>query len=109
MQIKFVPTPEGTQEWMAIELHGTISPQEGSFDGKKLGTIVWGDRNNVYMIIGSQTLEGKISKVDRPLLVIRKSDENRQDGEKRATVNAVVRKKLVFKTRPRPLVISTVA
>lgn len=82
------------------------------------------------MIIGSQTLEGKVhstfnyfcrttsqynetfffqvSEVDRPLLVIRKTEKNGMNGEKNATVNAVVTKKLVFKTRPRPLVISTV-
>ncbi|CAR99201.1 Protein CBG25323 [Caenorhabditis briggsae] len=62
MQIKLIPTPDGITEWMAIELHGMISPQEGSsFDGKTLGTICWGDRNNVYMIIGNQTLEGKVN------------------------------------------------
>ncbi|CAA99922.2 Ctf8 [Caenorhabditis elegans] len=110
MQIKLIPTLEGTPEWMAIELHGAISPQDdGSFDSKTLGTICWGDHNNVYMVIGNQTLEGKISKIDRPLLVIQKSDKNHQEnGEKNATVNAVIRKKLVFKTRPRPLVLSTV-
>ncbi|PIC50798.1 hypothetical protein B9Z55_001559 [Caenorhabditis nigoni] len=109
MQIKLIPTPDGINEWMAIELHGMISPQEGSsFDGKTLGTICWGDRNNVYMIIGNQTLEGKISKTDRPLLVIQRSGDKNQDcGEKNATVKAVIRKKLVFKTRPRPLVLST--
>lgn len=109
MQIKLIQNAEGIQEWMGVELHGTITPQEGSFDGKTLGTICWGDNNNIYMIIGNQTLEGKISKTDRPLLVIQKSDKTRDDEEKNATVKAVIRKKLVFKTRPRPLVISTVA
>ena len=62
---------------MAIEMHGMISPQEGGFDGKTLGffefyefllifsvfsgTICWGDRGNVYMIVGNQTLEGKVN------------------------------------------------
>uniref|UniRef100_A0A1I7T440 Transposase n=1 Tax=Caenorhabditis tropicalis TaxID=1561998 RepID=A0A1I7T440_9PELO len=93
---------------MAIELHGTISPQERNFDDKNLGTVCWGDNNNVYLIIGNQTLEGKISKPDRPLLVIQKTDSMGDNGEKNAMVKAIVRKKLIFKTRPRPLVISTV-
>ncbi|CAL2030607.1 hypothetical protein CAEBREN_01043 [Caenorhabditis brenneri] len=107
MQIKLIHNPEGDQEWMGIEMHGTIAPQEGSFDRKTLGTLCWGDNNNVYMVIGNQTLEGKVSKTDRPLLVIQKT-ECGDDGEKNAVVRAVIRKKIVFKARPRPLVISTV-
>ncbi|CAB3408227.1 unnamed protein product [Caenorhabditis bovis] len=106
MQIHLVPTENGQKEWMIIEMHGLLSPQEGEFDGKTLGTICWGDRNSIFMVIGNQTLEGKISKIDRPLLVIQRSDEIRLDGSKIAKVNAIIRKKLVFKLRPRPLVIS---
>ncbi|EFO89110.1 hypothetical protein CRE_14933 [Caenorhabditis remanei] len=109
MQIKLISRPEGTPEWMAIEMHGMISPHEGGFDGKTLGTICWGDRGNVYMIVGNQTLEGKISKTDRPLLVIQKSEKIEGEDEKNATVRALIRKKLVFKVRPRPLVLSTAA
>ncbi|CAI5440400.1 unnamed protein product [Caenorhabditis angaria] len=108
MQIQLIPNENGVKEWMAIELHGTITPQNGEFDEKTLGTICWCGKS-VFMIIGNQTLEGKITKIDRPLLVLHKS-QNPEDvmipDEKIARVEAIVRQKLIFKIRPRPLVIS---
>ncbi|CAD6184777.1 unnamed protein product [Caenorhabditis auriculariae] len=102
MQIQLVPDKNGVKEWMALEVHGKITHDGVDFNNKLLGTLCWTDKNTVYLMIGNQLLEGKLCKFDRPVLVMEKDQGN---GTKQLKVRAVVRNRILFKTRPSPLLL----
>jgi len=57
------------------------------------------------MIIGHHILHGKVQELEKPLVVITKENDNVPDENNvRYGVTAVIKKKLIFKTRPKPIV-----
>lgn len=59
------------------------------------------------MIIGHHILHGKMQELEKPFMVINKDETSELDvGETdiKYNVMGVVKKKLVFKTRPKPIV-----
>lgn len=65
-------------------------------------------QGNPIMIIGHHILHGKIQELDKPLLVITKDTNNDEEGimdnNVKYGVTAVIKKKLIFKTRPKPII-----
>lgn len=60
------------------------------------------------MIIGHHILHGKTQELDKPLVVITKDINNEENGATNKNVKygvtAVIKKKLIFKTRPKPII-----
>ena len=73
--------------------------------GKTIGKLSIGDSGNPIFVIGHHRLEGKFETLKRPFALLRKSSKCDGDGVE-FDVATVVKEKIVFKNRPRPLVSS---
>ncbi|PAV64389.1 hypothetical protein WR25_11409 [Diploscapter pachys] len=100
MQIHMVRNEAGVDEWTIVELQGSLETSGHSLDGKILGNLCWRkDTKEAILIIGNHLLEGKFTQLEKPLLV---AVPNADDQS--YVVNAVIRRKLLFKLRPKPIV-----
>lgn len=93
--------PENSREWCVIEFQGEIT---GDVVGNELGSLRINSNGSVEMVIDQNTIEGSIMTLKSPLLIFEKE---RNDGEgkeaKPLEVQGIVRKKVVFKSRPKPI------
>lgn len=106
-------------KYALIELQGMLRLREKDEtpNGKKIGKL-WIDDSNGHpiFVIGHHRLEGKFVKLKKPLACLRRAildtSSTTSDGVAFANaesfrVDCVVREKIVFKTRPRPLISGT--
>ncbi|VDD87857.1 unnamed protein product [Enterobius vermicularis] len=87
----------GIKEWTIVELQGVLEIGQ-DFLGKLIGNLAWMDKT-AYLIITHNILEGKEAKLEKPLIVL-SLDSN---GNKNQLVTAIIKKKIIFRTRPKPL------
>ncbi|GMT00472.1 hypothetical protein PENTCL1PPCAC_22646, partial [Pristionchus entomophagus] len=92
----------GLEEWMLIDMQGEINNSGRPFDEEMLCNLGWRkDNSEALMLIGHHLVEGKVINLEKPYIVAAPKD---QDGKKVLYAEAVVRRKLVFKLRPKPIV-----
>uniref|UniRef100_A0A915E026 Uncharacterized protein n=1 Tax=Ditylenchus dipsaci TaxID=166011 RepID=A0A915E026_9BILA len=126
MQIKLIPNENGIPEWIAIELQGAFE-FNADMSGKSIGHLAWMQDGTVGFVIGHQYLEGKLTDLQRPFLVINKASLRGMNGVsatehtfnsgdqitastlpktsiKRCDIMGVIRRKILFNTRPKPIV-----
>ncbi|XP_012274226.1 chromosome transmission fidelity protein 8 homolog [Orussus abietinus] len=114
----FVPVKRDGQltEWAMIELQGelknaTIDSTSNTF----IGDLHFTKAGIPVLIIGIHILYGKEIKLDKPIAVLQKSRYDKHgnpiseefpadDYKTEYVIKAVVKKKLVFKGRPKPIV-----
>uniref|UniRef100_A0A0M3IGD2 Uncharacterized protein n=1 Tax=Ascaris lumbricoides TaxID=6252 RepID=A0A0M3IGD2_ASCLU len=88
---------DGIKEWALIELQGSLECSK-TFEGEMIGNLLW-DGDTALFLLGHQILQGKAKMLDNPLMVISKSEQtNRND------IVAIIRKKIIFSSRPKPIV-----
>uniref|UniRef100_A0A183C397 Ctf8 n=1 Tax=Globodera pallida TaxID=36090 RepID=A0A183C397_GLOPA len=112
MQIQLVKNADNLTEWMIIELQGTIElgPGARSLEGQRLGQLEWGaDWKCASLTLGHQLLEGRLEELEKPYLVLNRDSLSlrkacEEQKVKQCDVVAVVRKKLVFSERPKPII-----
>jgi len=107
----------GNGDFVLIELQGSLEIQ-GSTDSKFVGNLEIDPKTNKpSLIIGPHFLEGKIVSLSTPLAIMEKKsslndqmsgmdvddEENREETEVEWQISAIVKKKVVFSTRPMPL------
>jgi hypothetical protein len=106
------------EEWSVIELQGHLSARDTALtlDALPLGVLDIAPDNakEFTLIIGSTALVGKLVRLEKPLTVIA-PDATRSElaaaaaaaddaADEHWHIVGIVRNKLVFKTRPQPIV-----
>ncbi|CAH1779969.1 unnamed protein product, partial [Owenia fusiformis] len=125
LYVKIPGDPENCPEWAILELQGDLqSRNETGLSGKYIGGLHFSKSDQPIMIIGHHILHGKIVKLEKPLAVLSKNQQmdtsSNSDLDKSLTdndsdikidnkdihylVQAVITRKLVFKTRPKPII-----
>ena len=109
------------KEWAIIELQGTLEMQAHCKDdplaGKFIGDLHFTKSGEPMLIIGHHILYGKMSKLEKPFAIIRKrtgspskvktgsqKDENNEECATRYDVMGLIKHKLLFNQRPKPII-----
>ncbi|CAH8559888.1 unnamed protein product [Schistosoma turkestanicum] len=98
--------PNGeANEWVMIELQGDVLSKTNSpLAGRNLGDLHFSKQTgDPILLIGHHVLFGKVVALEKPMLVTRKSTIS---GSMQYDVVSVIRRKLLFKTRPKPIISS---
>ncbi len=100
--VKMSGSPE---EWGLIELQGELETQNKvSYESLRIGDLhICGSSAN--LVVGHHLLTGVVVNLDPPLAVLKK--EHRSAFQTDYNVTAFIRKKYLFKNRPKPLVSNT--
>lgn len=85
-----------------MELQGNLkSRTETKFNGKFIGDLHYTKTGVPILIIGHHLMYGKEMLLDKPLVVLEK---HRDSNTTEYCVKSIIKKKLLFKTRPKPIV-----
>ncbi|EDO32532.1 predicted protein [Nematostella vectensis] len=110
--IRMDPTVE---QWTIVELQGALETRdEVSLEGKNIGDLHFDSMGVPQLIIGHHLLTGKVVVLDKPYAVMRKvtkgdpmETDQRDTAETKYDVVALVKRKIVFKSRPKPIIIKS--
>lgn len=122
-------------DWAIIEMQGDLESRVGDvqLEGKFVGDLHFTKTDHTpVLIIGHHILYGKVVTLDKPLVIMEKSqkqsklskedsealnqlengdnamdmdnDDNEGSTETIYNVRAIIRKKLLFKSRPKPII-----
>ncbi|XP_031565205.1 chromosome transmission fidelity protein 8 homolog [Actinia tenebrosa] len=106
------------QEWIVIELQGALETRdEVSLEGRHIGDLHFDSMGIPQLIIGHHLLTGKIVNLDKPYAVMKRStsiepmeieiDAGNSRKQTEYDIVALVKRKIVFKNRPKPIIIKT--
>ncbi|KAL4235401.1 Chromosome transmission fidelity protein 8 [Mactra antiquata] len=95
-----------TKEWAMIELQGSLETRNPvPLGGKFIGDLHFTHKDVPVLIIGHHILYGKVVTLEKPYGIMVK-DTSSSDTTAGTSYNiiAVIKKKLLFKTRPKPII-----
>ncbi|XP_015515741.1 chromosome transmission fidelity protein 8 homolog [Neodiprion virginianus] len=116
MIIRIKKDGEDTNEWAIIELQGDLESRTNqSLNDQFIGDLHYTKTGTPILIVGHHILYGKEVSLDKPFAVLEKIhynendqvvDKSMSDSRTRTeyTVRAIVKKKLVFRVRPKPII-----
>ncbi|XP_068697458.1 chromosome transmission fidelity protein 8 homolog [Montipora capricornis] len=113
VQIMISMAPD-VSDWIIIELQGTLETKEDvSLEGKCIGDLHFDAKGTPMLIIGHHLLHGKVMDLDKPYAVLHKKsnvleNDSSRKGDTHYNICALVKKKIIFKTRPKPIVLKNV-
>lgn len=95
------------KDWMIIELQGVLESNEtGGFNDLAIGDLHFDEKGQPSLIIGNHLLTGRVVTMEKPFAVLKKViNQLSNSSSTEYTVQALVRKKIIFKTRPKPIVV----
>ncbi|XP_052818682.1 chromosome transmission fidelity protein 8 homolog isoform X2 [Mya arenaria] len=92
------------QEWAMIELQGTLETRHPvPFSGRFIGDLHFTHKDVPVLIIGHHILYGKLVSLEKPYGILVK-DRQADTAHASYTITAIIRKKLLFKNRPKPII-----
>ncbi|XP_037792647.1 chromosome transmission fidelity protein 8 homolog [Penaeus monodon] len=123
MQIPFqIARKEGTPEWIILELQGDLESRTNEeMASKFIGDLHFSKEGTPILIIGHHIMYGKIQDLDKPFVLMHKKklstdieqmDVDDTESQETASstagveylIKAVIRKKILFKSRPKPII-----
>ncbi|XP_069758034.1 chromosome transmission fidelity protein 8 homolog isoform X6 [Narcine bancroftii] len=112
-----------SRDWVLMELQGEIETRyETGLAGSLVGDLHFSHDGIPILIIGHHILYGKVSHLERPFAVLQKHSARRVGAENTTEaqspspevneentsvsyeVTALIKKKIIFKTRPKPII-----
>ncbi|XP_075225376.1 chromosome transmission fidelity protein 8 homolog [Lycorma delicatula] len=98
---------DGLPAWGLVEIQGDLLSRSGSpLLGQYVGDLHFTKEGTPILIVGHQLLHGKVINLEKPFAVLHRL-RKRIDDDKPETeyiVKAIIKKKLLFKTRPKPII-----
>lgn len=90
-------------EWALVELQGLVQMKREELCGPTaVGDLHYLARSRQpVLVLGHHVLNGKEVKLEQPMAVMEKTIENDKVSYR---VKAIVKKKLLFKSRPKPII-----
>jgi chromosome transmission fidelity protein 8 len=107
LTLPFFSSATQGQDWVMLELQGGVETVGNApFDGGQLGTMTVDKGGAPVLEIGHHQIKGKEVKLKLPYAVLKKVEG--KDTETGTTTSydvvAIVRKKIIFQTRPHSLI-----
>merc|ERR1712141_943410 len=109
----------GCPEWSMVEPQGDLETKSKaiSLSGKFIGDMHFTPKGVPVLVIGHHILYGKTTQLEKPMIAMVKStnpreegivamdtDQNGSSGAASYLVKAVIKKKYLFKVRPKPII-----